>query len=153
VPYRSYLVYSLIQTPGFAGGDKNKALELTQQAIDAGQKEFYVVRADVHRARGEDALAFADYDRAIEARFFKRGAFRNAGDLALKKADWPRAKRYFEWAIACLPNAAWAHEGLGDSLAAMDQAQGARAEYEAALRIDPGSASARTKLSKTAKAK
>jgi tetratricopeptide (TPR) repeat protein len=153
VPYRSYLVYSLIETPGFAGGDKDEALRLTQQAIDTGQKEFYVVRADVYRSREEDAKAFADYDRAIEARLFKQGAFRNAGDLALKRADWPRAKRYFEWAISCRPNAAWAHEGLGDSLAAMDQAKGAHAEYEAALRIDPGSASARTKLSKTTEAK
>ncbi len=60
VPYRYYLVYTLLETPAFAGGDKEKALTLADQGVRMGQKEFYVVRADVLRRRGERALAFND---------------------------------------------------------------------------------------------
>ena len=51
VPSRYYIVYSLAQTPGIAGGDKKKALQLAQEGVDVGLVEFYVVRADVHRLR------------------------------------------------------------------------------------------------------
>jgi tetratricopeptide (TPR) repeat protein len=104
VPYRFYLAYTLVQTPGIAGGDKDRALRMADEGVGMGQKAFYVVRADVHRFRGERALAFADYDRAIEARVFKLNAFLAAGDLAAEQQDWPRARRYFEWAVHCRPD-------------------------------------------------
>ena len=103
VPYRYYLVYSYLQTPGIAGGNKDRALRMTQEAIDAGQKEFFVVRADVHRFRGEPEAAFGDYDRAISERTFKLNSFLAAGHLALERNDRPRAKAYFEWAARCRP--------------------------------------------------
>jgi len=112
VPYRFYLVYSLAQTPGFAGGDKDRALRMADEGVGMGEKAFYVVRADVHRFRGERALAFADYDRAIEERVFKLNAFLAAGDLAAEQQDWPRARRYLEWAVHCRPDSPTARAKL-----------------------------------------
>ncbi|HVT15524.1 MAG TPA: tetratricopeptide repeat protein [Thermoanaerobaculia bacterium] len=149
VPYRYYLVYSLLQTPAFAGGDKAKALRLAQDGIDMGQKEFLVVRADVQRLRGDDARAFADYDRAMAERVFKLSSFLAAGQRALEKKDRARAKRYYVWAIRCRPDSARAHEGLGDSYAGAGDERAAAAEYAEALRLDPRSTSAREKLGRS----
>jgi hypothetical protein len=57
---------------------------MAQEGIDMGRKEFYVVRADIHRLRGEPAPAFADYDRAIAEKTFKLNSFLAAGNLALR---------------------------------------------------------------------
>jgi tetratricopeptide (TPR) repeat protein len=112
IPYRYYLVYSYLQTPAYAGGDKDRALRLAQEGLSMGQKEFYVIRADVHRVRGEDAAAWADYDRAIAENTFKLRSFLAAGDRALELKDTARAKRYFEWAVKCRPDSKDAHAGL-----------------------------------------
>jgi tetratricopeptide (TPR) repeat protein len=146
VPYRYYLVYTLAQAPAIAGGDKNRALRMTQDGIDRGQKEFYVVRADVHRLRGEPEAALADYDRAMEARTFKLNSFLAAGALAMEKGDWERARRYFDWAVYCRPDSPRPHEGLGDYFLARGDSGAAGAAYEAAVRADPQSVSARAKL-------
>ena len=69
---------------------------LAEEGIDLGQREFYVVRADAHRFRGEFGPAFADYDRAIAEKVFKLNSFLAAGHLALERHDPSRAKAYFE---------------------------------------------------------
>lgn len=148
LPYRYYLVYTLLQTPAFAGGDKDQALRLAQDGINMGQKELYVVRADVHRLRGEKAQAFADYDRAIAEQIFKLSSFLAAGLLAIDEQDRPRARQYFEWAVRCRPGNPRTHEGLGDYYAAGGDPGAATAAYEEALRIDPKSTSIREKLAK-----
>ena len=148
VPYRYYLAYTYVQTPGFVGGDKDKALRLAREGIDTGQKEFYVVRADVHRLRGELDLAFADYDRAIAERVFKLNSFLAAARLALERKDWHRAKTYFEWAVSCRPDSPRTHEGLGDYYATVGDRRAATAAYEAALGVDPDHSQAREKLAK-----
>ena len=148
VPYRYYLVYTFLQSPGIAGGDKDKALRMAQEGVDRAQKEFYVVRADVHRLRGDQAPAFSDYDRAIAERTFKLNSFLAAGQLALQKKAPDRARRYFDWAVSCRPDSARTHEGLGDYYAAVGDARSAVAAYEAALRTDPHHAPARDKLAK-----
>lgn len=112
IPYRYYLVYGYLEAPAIAGGDKDEALRMTQEAIQIGQKEFYVVRADVYRLRGRPEAAFADYDRAMDEHIFKLRSFVAAGDLALERHDYPRAKRYFEWAVHCRPDSPAARDGL-----------------------------------------
>lgn len=118
VPYRYYLANTYLQAPAIAGGDKEKAFRMTQEGIDMGRKEFYVIRADVHRLRGETAAAFADYDRSIAENLFKLNSFLAAGDLALARHDYARAKAYFEWAVRCRPDSPRTHEGLAKFKAA-----------------------------------
>ena len=89
-----------------------RALRMANDGVGMGQKAFYVVRADVHRLRGERTLAFADYDRAIEERVFKLNAFLAAADLAAEQQDWPRARRYLEWAVHCRPDSPTARAKL-----------------------------------------
>lgn len=153
VAYRYYLVYTYVQSPGFVGGDKDKALRMAQEGLDLGQKEFSVVRADVHRHRGESAAAFANYDSSIAEGVFKLNSFLAAGHLALEKKDHSRARQYFEWAVRCRPDSPRTHDGLGDYYSAVGDQRAAGAAYEAALRVDPNYVEARTKLAKLIPAK
>jgi tetratricopeptide (TPR) repeat protein len=146
VPYRYYLAYTYLQEPWLIGGDKDEALRLAQQGVDMGLKEFLVVRADVHRLRGEVAPAFADYDESIRSSVFKLNSYLGAGQLALEQRMLERAKRYFEYAVRCRPDSPKTHDGLGDYYAAIDETQAAAQAYVTALQKDPNYSPAREKL-------
>jgi tetratricopeptide (TPR) repeat protein len=146
VPARYYLAYLLAQTPGMAGGDKKKALQLAQEGVDLGLVEFYVVRADIHRLRDELDAAFADYDAAIDRKVFKLNSFVAAGSAALARGDMSRARRYLEWAVFCRQDAAATHEGLGDYYTTIKNESRARREYEIALQKQPNREAVQDKL-------
>jgi len=148
IPYRYYLAYTLLQEPRLAGGDKDEALRMAQEGIDMGLVEFYVVRADIHRQRGEVAPAWADYDRSITEKIFKLNSFIAAGHLALERQELERARRYFEYAVRCRPDSPRPHEGLGDYYAAAGDTGAAARAYENALSRDQTYAPAREKLAK-----
>ncbi len=148
---RYYIAYSYLNTPAIGGGSKDKGLELSEKGIALGQDDFYVVRADAHRMRGELDAAFADYDKSIQRRVFKLSAFLAAGQAALERRDLERAKRYFEWAVHCRPDAPGTHEGLGDYHVAAHDPAAAIHSYEAALQKEPNRASVKKKLAKLGK--
>ena len=148
IPARYYLAYTYLNTPAIGGGDKEKALKLSEEGIAFGQDEFFAVRADVHRVRDEYEAACADYDTAIERRVIKLGGLLEAGAEALARREWPRAKRYFEWAVYCRADSAGAHEGLGDYFVAINDLPAAGSSFETALQKNPNLASAREKLAK-----
>ena len=143
---RYYIAYTYLNTPAIGGGNKDKGLELSEAGIALGQDEFYVVRADAHRMRGELGAAFADYDKSIQRKVFKLSAFLAAGQAALESRDLERAKRYLEWAVHCRPDAAGTHEGLGDYHVAAHDRSAAIHSYEAALQREPNRASVKKKL-------
>ena len=145
---RYYLAYSYMNTPAIGGGDKDKALKLAGDGVALGQDEFYVVRADAHRLRGEHEAAVADYDRAIERRAFKLSGFLDAGADELKRQDIARAKRYYEWAVYCRADSPGAHEGLGDYYVAVGNVPAAVRSYQTALQKDPRLYSAKEKLAR-----
>ncbi|MGH9866892.1 MAG: tetratricopeptide repeat protein [Candidatus Polarisedimenticolia bacterium] len=148
LPYRYYLAYTYLQEPWIAGGNKDEALRLAQQGLDMGQKEFLVVLADVHRLRGDIALAFTTYDTSIRSGVFKLNSYLGAGHLALEQKDFERARRYFEYAVRCRPDSPKTHEGLGDYHAALHDTQAAAQAYQMALQQDPNNSLARQKLGK-----
>ena len=148
VEARYYIAYTYLNTPAIGGGNKDKGLELSEAGIAIGQDEFYVVRADAHRLRGELDAAFADYDRSIQRRIFKLSAFLEAGQVALERQDLDRAKRYFEWAAHCRPDAPGSHEGLGDYYVAVHNMPAAIDSYEAALQRKPNGESIKRKRAK-----
>jgi len=148
---RYYIAYSYLNTPAIGGGSKDKGLELSEAGIALGQDEFYVVRADAHRMRGELDAAFADYDKSIQRKVFKLSAFLAAGQAALERRDLERAKRYLEWAVHCRPDASGAHEGLGDYFVAAHNPAAAIRSYGAALQKEPNRASVKKKLEKLGK--
>jgi hypothetical protein len=151
VEARYYIAYTYMNTPAIGGGDKKKALDLSEAGIALNLDEFYVVRADAHRLRGEVDAAFADYDTSIQRRVFKLSAFLAAGQAALERRDLERAKRYLEWAVHCRPDAAGTHEGLGDYYVAVHNLPAAVQSYEAALQREPNGASVKKKLAKLGK--
>jgi tetratricopeptide (TPR) repeat protein len=148
---RYYVAYTYLNTPAIGGGNKNKGLEVSEKGIALGQDEFYVVRADAHRMRGELTAAFADYDKSIQRKVFKLSAFLAAGQAALEGRDLERAKRYLEWAVHCRPDAAGTHEALGDYYVAVHDLPAAIHSYEAALQRKPDGASVKMKLAKLGK--
>ena len=147
---RYYLAYTYMNTPWIGGGDKKKALLLSEGGIALGQNGFYVVRADAHRLLGDLDAANADYDRAIVLKVFKLSGFLDAANEEMSRNQWDRAKRYLDWAVHCRPDATKAHEGLGDYYLARNDRQHARQSYQTAVDRDPNNESARKKLAQLA---
>jgi tetratricopeptide (TPR) repeat protein len=143
---RYYLAYTYMNTPWIGGGDKKKALQLSEGGIALGQNGFYVVRADAHRLLGDLDAANADYDRAIVLKVFKLSGFLDAANEEMSRNQWDRAKRYLDWAVHCRPDATKAHEGLGDYYLARNDRQHARQSYQTAVEKDSNNKSARNKL-------
>jgi len=147
---RYYLAYTYMNTPWIGGGDKKKALQLSEGGIALGQNGFYVVRADAHRLLGDLDAANADYDRAIVLKVFKLSGFLDAANEEMSRNQWDRAKRYLDWAVHCRPDATKAHEGLGDYYLARNDRQHARQSYQTAVDRDPNNESAKKKLAQLA---
>jgi cytochrome c-type biogenesis protein CcmH/NrfG len=147
---RYYLAYTYMNTPWIGGGDKKKALQLSEGGIALGQNGFYVVRADAHRLLGDLDAANADYDRAIVLKVFKLSGFLDAANEEMSRNQWDRAKRYLDWAVHCRPDATKAHEDLGDYYLARNDRQHARQSYQTAVDRDPNNESARKKLAQLA---
>ena len=148
VSARYYLAYSYMNTPAIGGGDKDKALALANDGIRLSQNEFFAVRADAYRLRGEHKAAAADYDRSIELRVIKLGGFLDAASEALKLGDLVRAKKYYDWTAFCREDASGPFEGLGDYYSTTKDITLARLNYEKAIRNDPTSETVREKLSR-----
>lgn len=146
VSARYYLAYSYMNTPSIAGGDLDKALELSNGGIALGQNGFYAVRADAHRLRGETDAAAADYDTSIKLKTIKLGGLLDAAQDELARKDFARAKRYLDWAAHCRPDSSKTQEGLGDYFLAMGNRDAARQSYKTALEKDPANEAARQKL-------
>lgn len=146
IPARYYLAYSFLNTPAIGGGSTEKALALADAGVALGQYEFYAVRADVHRVRGEKDAAIADYDRAIALKVIKLGGLLEAAEAALKEGDKERAKKYLDWAVYCRSDAGGSFEGLGDYYASVGKIGEARVNYGLAIQKDPKRASALSKL-------
>jgi tetratricopeptide (TPR) repeat protein len=151
VYYRYYVAYSYMTTPAAVGGDKEKALKLAQEGIHLGLNAFYVIRADVYRSLGRLALAFADYDRSLQLRFFKTNSFLGALHSALEQKDFTRAKSYCAFLVAAKSDEARAHEACGDYLSAIGDIDKAIQSYRTALQKNPNLTTAAEKLSRLKK--
>jgi tetratricopeptide (TPR) repeat protein len=148
VSYRYYLAYSCLQEPALLGGDKDRALALAQEGIGLGLEEFYVVRADCHRLRGEAGPALADYDTAIRLRIYKHRSFLAAVRLALARHDGARARRYADWGVLCQPKSPDVHEALGDYYVAVRDSAPASNAYARAIELNPSDQALRAKREK-----
>lgn len=73
-------------------------------------------------------------------------ALNSLGYSLFRKGLKEPAVRVFEWNVAAHPNSANVHDSLGEAYLGMGRRAEARRSYEAALRLDPSSQSARTAL-------
>jgi hypothetical protein len=147
VSARYYLAYSYMNTPWIGGGDKKKALQLSEGGISSDQIGFYVVRADAHRLSKELDAANADYDTSIKLKVFKLSSFVDAAHEELERKQLARAKQYLDWAVHCRPDSTKAYEGLGDYYSAVNEREQAKTSYEISIKKDSDNQSARKKLS------
>lgn len=139
VSYRYYVIYSYINTPGIAGGDKEKALRIAQEGTSLGIRESYLMRADAYRVIGKLPEAFADYDTSITLRIFKKNleSFKGAGYTAIKQKDWTRANRYFNYLVECRPDLPDSYDCLGDYFLAVNDTANAIKALKTALERNP----------------
>lgn len=148
--YNYYLIYSLIQTPSFLGGDKEKALNMASKRIDAGDGAFYVVRGDVLRVLKRHDEAFNDYDQSIRNSIFKTSSYTNAGYKAIDLEQFERAKKYFEYLVVGRPNSANSFDSLGDYYLAVGDEESALDAFTQALKQDATYAASIKKLEQLA---
>ena len=139
VSYRYYVIYSYINTPKIAGGDKEKALRIAQEGTGLGIRECYLMRADAYRMIDNLPEAFSDYDTSITLRIFKRNleSFKGAGYTAIKQKDWTRAKRYFDYLVECRPDHPGSYDCLGDYFLAVNDTVNAIKALKTALERNP----------------
>jgi tetratricopeptide (TPR) repeat protein len=145
---RYYLAYTYMNTPWIGGGDKDKALALSEGGIALGQNGFYVVRADAHRLRGEIDAANTDYEKAISLKVFKLSGFVDAAQEEITRKEFHRAKLYLDWAVHCRRDATKAYEGMGDYYLAVNDREQAKHSYESAIQRDGNNQSAKDKLAR-----
>jgi len=150
VPYRYYVIYSYINTPGIVGGDKHKALTIAQDGVDLGIRECYLMRADAYLVLDKLSEAFAGYDTSITLRIFKKNleSFKAAGYAALKKKDWTRGKRYFDYLVECRPDHPNSYDCLGDYYLAVGDTVNAVKAFKTALEKNPTFSPSAEKLRK-----
>jgi D-alanyl-D-alanine carboxypeptidase len=73
-------------------------------------------------------------------------ALNSLGYSLLRKGFRDAAVRVFEWNVAAHPQSPNVHDSLGEAYLSAGRQQDARRSYETALRLDPGSESARSAL-------
>lgn len=101
---RLYLVYSLeLAPPGF-GGDRERAMELLDEAIESGTAEFIPVRARFRFGRGEYQAGLADARQAIAEGVYHPGTFTLASTQALEAGDSEDAFRFASFAVRMEPD-------------------------------------------------
>jgi tetratricopeptide (TPR) repeat protein len=150
VTYRYYVLYSYINTPCIVGGDKTKALTIAQEGVDLGIRECYLMRADAYLSLDKLPEAFADYDTSITLQIFKKNleSFKAAGYAALRKKDWTRGKRYFEYLVECRPDHPNSYDCLGDYYLAVGDTVNAVKAFKTALEKNPTFSTSAAKLRK-----
>jgi tetratricopeptide (TPR) repeat protein len=118
-------------------GAQEQALRVVE-ALIAEQPRFadaYLVRANIRAIRGENRLAIADYERALELQPNAHETWQSLG-LALRRLDrHDRALAAFERALALRPTYADALIGRGDALRLLDREPEAFACYDQAIAL------------------
>jgi Tfp pilus assembly protein PilF len=132
VAARYYLAYSYMNTPVLLGGSKWKALQLADDGVAMGEKEFYPVRADAHRLLGQREAAAKDYDTAISLKVIKVGGLIDAARDAMEHGEMERAKKYLDFAALCRQDLAVVYEALGDYYMRLHNTAAAKKNYQIA---------------------
>ena len=101
--------------------------------------------ASAEAATGEVELAIGDFRQVVAERPDDKSAKQHLGeaivlrgDQLADKGEFDEAARYYREAIVLRPGDAELHTNLGMVLARRERFAEARAEFEAAVRIDPG---------------
>ncbi len=143
---RYYLIQYSELAPTAFGGDRERALRLTDEAIESGMNDSFPVRGRLRLRRNLKEEAIRDFDQAVHHGAYEREALVSAISLALERGDNTRAQRYAAFAMAADPDSVSVLEAVGDFVAAVQDHEKARRAYKAALQRSPARDSIKGKL-------
>lgn len=104
----------------------------------------------IYSERKDPVRAAAEYEKALALDPRLPAAWYNLGKDAMTQNRPKEAVRAFTKTIALHPNDTWALNNRGIAFSRLDKRAKARADFEAALRIDPGFEQARAGLASLA---
>ena len=142
------------QAPGIAGGGNDKALAEAREIKRLDVARGRIAVASVFAADGKFAEAFQEFDEALQAKPGDYAALYQTGRLAaISGQQLERGLAVLRQCLAQTPPAdqpgpAPVQWRIGNILEKKGDPAGARAAYEAALKIDPGFVQARDSLKK-----
>jgi tetratricopeptide (TPR) repeat protein len=127
----------------YRAGRPDEALAIAERALgtDPRNPQLRFLRGVILAERGRADDAIDTFTRLTEDFPELAEPYNNLAVLHAQRNDWDAARQALEHSIRAVPGYALAHENLGDV-----HLQLATRAYERAGRLDPGSASARTKL-------
>ena len=131
------------QAPGFAGGGMDKALEQAQAIKQQDANRGRLAIAGLYVADKKYDLAFAEFDTALKlnpddyAALFQSGRLSAISGQRLDQGVVALRKCLEQVAPEGQPPHAAAHWRIGNILEKKGDKPGARAAYEAALKVDP----------------
>ncbi len=119
--------------------DYDHALEAFAAARDADPDNIVALdgQAQAHQRKGQDDLAMADYNLALQKRPNYGGAYNDRGTLYLRKGALQSALDDFNLAIKFAPTLLVGHTNRARTRTFMKNYDGALADFANAARIDP----------------
>ena len=109
---------------------------------------FYQTRADANLGKGEDKLAVADYDKAVELKPDDAIAFLNRGKAHYNLKAFDKAGADYDKAIELDPKGSKAYYNRGMLFERLGNVEKAIADYQKAIDLDAGNEPAKTGLKK-----
>ncbi len=112
-------------------------------AIPRSGRAHYVL-ARLYQRQGKQAEALQEFDAAVAFAplLGLNGIYQTMGTLAAARQDFDRALDAYSQRVTIQPNAAGAHQDLGDTYARLGRTDEAFAELAVALTLDPESSAA-----------
>jgi len=136
-------------SPSYLGGDLEKAHKEVAILLKLKYKKAYIISAKIYIKEGKYNVAEQEYD-AYEKSFndsTDNYFFYNIyGYFLLEQGNYTKAIKMFQKQVKLVPDNANAYDSLGDGYRAAGRITEAIAEYEAALRINPGFEASKKKL-------
>jgi len=143
---RKEMVQYLVHAPGFAGGDKDRAMGIALETVELDEAEGRLQLGIVYRQKEEYDKSIEQFNLALELAPDIEILYYMLGYVYMMKEDFPASEGTFGKYIKLYPDAALSHDGLGDCYVEQKRLDDAIAQYSLALDKDAWYGDARYKL-------
>lgn len=143
---RREMVQYLVHAPGFAGGDKERAMEIALETVEMDEAEGRLQLGIVFRQMEKYDESIEQFHLALELAPDIEILYYMLGYVYMLKKDFPASEGTFGTYVELYPDAALSHDGLGDCYVEQKRQDDAIAQYSLALDKDAWYGDARYKL-------